>query len=113
VKKTKAKPEENYFLTINRCPSHGGYWSVGIDLICTDNTGIGTRLTPSKCCGAWDTVRKWKLSSEDWDQIIKEAKLARRFAARQEAKMAVVQTPIDTTKIPSPPPKPTRQRFPI
>ena len=50
MKKTKI------FLAINRCPVHRDFMSVSID----DENG-GFRLTPSKCCGRWETLIRWKI----------------------------------------------------
>lgn len=50
-------------LVINKCPTHG-YWSVSID----DEHG-GTRVTRSKCCGRWDTVKEFTLSQSDWQEL--------------------------------------------
>lgn len=48
-----------YALTISRCPIHG------YQAITLDGNGHGVRLTPSKCCGRWDTVTAWKLSPNE------------------------------------------------
>lgn len=56
--------DSNRKLSICRCPTHG-FYSVSIE----DNDG-GVRLTPSKCCGRWDVVKEWRLSIEQWDEIV-------------------------------------------
>lgn len=43
------------YLAINQCPTHG-YWAITVE---GDETG--ERITPSKCCGRWDTVKRWPL----------------------------------------------------
>lgn len=53
------KPLAKY-LCIDRCPAHLGSWGISV----MDDKG-GTRLTPVKCCGRWDTVRRWKMSAEE------------------------------------------------
>ncbi len=59
-----SKPDYQLVLSIDRCPTHG-YWAVSI------GRGYGsTRLTPTKCCGRWDTVREWKFSEEDAERLI-------------------------------------------
>lgn len=54
-------------LVINQCHSHGVY-SVSVE----DENG-GMRITPSKCCGSWSTVKEWALSKSDWLDLAKEA----------------------------------------
>ncbi len=49
------------FLAINRCPEHEAFWSISVD----DEGGSGTRITPSKCCGRWNVVRKFLMSEAD------------------------------------------------
>lgn len=51
-------------LCVSRCPEHD-YFMVGIDF--PDGTGL--RLTPSKCCGRWDTVISWPLTKDKWKEI--------------------------------------------
>lgn len=43
------------YLAINQCPTHG-YWAITVE----DNVS-GERITPSKCCGRWDTVKRWPI----------------------------------------------------
>ena len=78
-----ARQTENYFLCFNECPKHS-YKSVSVDLIRADGSGHGTRVTPSKCCGSWSTVRKWMLSASEWKVLADEARRAQRLAARRE-----------------------------
>lgn len=61
-------------LTINKCARHG-YWAIGID----HEDGTGERLTHSKCCGQWETVRAFH--DVDWSRI---AKIAGREVRRQK-----------------------------
>ncbi len=37
---------------ILRCPKHATFWAVSINDL---------RVTPSKCCGAWSSVARWKI----------------------------------------------------
>ena len=64
--------EMSYFLSINRCPRHG-YMSVSIDQADLKGSGCGTRVTPDKCCGQWNLVRKWELPAWMWEQLADEA----------------------------------------
>lgn len=52
-------------LCIVRCPTHY-YYAISID---DPDTGIGTRVTPSKCCGRWDTVKEFWLSEAQWENL--------------------------------------------
>lgn len=61
-------------LSICRCPKHPKFWSIGID----EKNGIGTRVTPSKCCGTWTTIMQWELSKDDWALIAELASNASR-----------------------------------
>lgn len=45
------------YLAINRCPKHD-FYAISID---DAASGTGIRLTPSKCCGRWETVHRWPL----------------------------------------------------
>jgi hypothetical protein len=56
----------NYYLSIDECPRHG-FMAVSIG-----NKDTGTRLTPSKCCGSWETVHSWKVTSQDIDSMVEE-----------------------------------------
>jgi hypothetical protein len=52
------RPDLKTYLSINRCPVHSDFWSISIDdEIC------GQRITPSKCCGRWRTVKQWRLDA--------------------------------------------------
>lgn len=44
------------YLAISRCPTHKEVWAVGIE------GKRGVRLTPSKCCGNWQTVTRWPMT---------------------------------------------------
>lgn len=57
-------------LSIDRCPHHG-WWAICI----SDDIG-GTRLTPSKCCGRWDTVKAWPLDARMCRDAIEELSAA-------------------------------------
>lgn len=65
---------EAKFLSINVCSRHGVY-SISVD---GDNGG--TRVTPSKCCGSWSTVKEWKLSERNWLDLASEATKAAAIA---------------------------------
>lgn len=55
-------------LAIYRCPEHREFFAVILD----DDEGVGTRVTPSKCCGRWDLVRSWPIDDHMRATIIKE-----------------------------------------
>ena len=57
-------------LAINRCPTHG-FWAITIE---DDMTGV--RVTPSKCCGRWDTVKEFRMSERDWRELSEQAQIA-------------------------------------
>jgi hypothetical protein len=45
------------YLSIDRCRTHG-YWAVSV------RRGThGERMTPSKCCGTWESVQEWPISA--------------------------------------------------
>jgi hypothetical protein len=52
------------YLAINQCPVHK-FWSITLD----DESG-GIRLTPSKCCGRWDTIKQFSMSITDLREVI-------------------------------------------
>jgi hypothetical protein len=54
-------------LVICRCPTHD-LWAITLDV-----AGGGSRVTPSKCCGRWDTVQTWRLSANEWRRLAEEA----------------------------------------
>lgn len=54
-------------LSIDKCPHHG--W---LAICINDSDGGGTRLTPSKCCGRWDTVKAWPLDARMCRDAIEE-----------------------------------------
>jgi hypothetical protein len=58
------------YLTINKCPKHG-FWSISLD----DESG-GHRLTPTKCCGYWETITEWQLNAAILRDIAKELECA-------------------------------------
>lgn len=57
------KPKAKRYLTVARCPTHG-WMAVSID-----DDGGGVRVTPGKCCGRWDTVKRWSLSAREWREL--------------------------------------------
>ena len=74
---------EAMYLCVNQCPKHREYFSVSIDLIDSDGSGFGKRVTPSKCCGQWRTLHKWKLSREEWQSLATESQNAAAELTRQ------------------------------
>jgi hypothetical protein len=61
-------------IEISRCPKHGFYAiSIGTE-------EWGQRITPSKCCGRWVSVKKWELSKYDWEYLAKSALAAAKCA---------------------------------
>lgn len=59
-------------LEICQCPVHTEFWSV-----CIGDEGMSTRLTPSKCCGRWRTIKTWNITSglaEEAIRLFEEAK---------------------------------------
>lgn len=71
-------------LCILHCAKHDVY------AISVESKNGGIRVTPNKCCGAWHTVREFKLSPAAWDELSKAAESAARRgrAARKEAAMS-------------------------
>ena len=53
------------YLTIDKCP-HGTY-SVSL----MDDDG-GVRLTPSKCCGRWDEIKRWSMTPKQLREMANE-----------------------------------------
>lgn len=60
----------SFRLSLNRCPVHREFMAIMLDEY-DDNeqTGTGTRLTPSKCCGRWDTIKSWPLTKKQLEEI--------------------------------------------
>jgi hypothetical protein len=52
-------------LSLDKCP-HGMF------AISLNSEHSGTRLTPNKCCGRWDEVKSWKLTSTQLREIANE-----------------------------------------
>jgi len=48
------------YLALYRCQFHPGNLSLHLD----DEYGGGVRLSDYKCCGAWDLVKSWPLTTE-------------------------------------------------
>lgn len=70
--KTKAKrstkrepPPHRVAICLDQCPDHG----LQAISVASLGTGCGHRLTNSKCCGKWRTVRQWTVNIDD---LIKE-----------------------------------------
>ena len=55
------EPKEKKVVTLamDKCPH--GCWAITVNL----RGRHGTRLTHSKCCGTWTTVREWTMSKAD------------------------------------------------
>lgn len=47
-----------------RCPVHKAYWAVGVN---------DRRITPSKCCGSWETVMFWIIDSKTLQEDLAKA----------------------------------------
>lgn len=39
-------------IEILRCPRHAPFWAIAVN---------DRRITPSKCCGSWSSVARWKV----------------------------------------------------
>lgn len=61
----------NYYLSIDECKQHGFH------AVCIGNDDTGTRLTPTKCCGSWTLVKRWKLTPESIDSMVTELEVAK------------------------------------
>lgn len=70
---------EREYIGIAQCPVHSNFYGIFVE----DKEGSGTRLTPSKCCGQWKTITRWRLNSRMCDDIMDEIATA---AAYVEAK---------------------------
>lgn len=68
-KRLKAQPMLRITLSIDRCPRHQDFWAVSINELEGDG-GSGDRLTPSKCCGQWQSVRQWDMTPNDLRRMI-------------------------------------------
>mgnify|MGYP001065312806 CR=1 FL=1 len=64
------------YLAICKCPAHN-FYAVTID----DENGCGTRVTPSKCCGRWDTVKRWPITESMADSLLEEVAAAKESAS--------------------------------
>jgi len=69
-------------LTIDRCSRHGFY------AVAVMGERTGTRITPSKCCGSWSTIKAWSLSASEWRDIEREARKAAEAAEAVEKEEA-------------------------
>jgi len=67
------------YLSIDRCARHNFY------AISIDDEDSGRRVTPSKCCGSWSTVKQWRLSERDWRELAEEASKAAESVAKESA----------------------------
>lgn len=48
------------WLALLECKRHG-FKAISIE----DKDGHGYRITPGKCCGSWQTMKRWKVTAED------------------------------------------------
>lgn len=64
------------YLAILQCPRHPTFYALAIE-----DEDLGTRLTPSKCCGRWETVHRWPLHTLDLAPLRAAGRRARRAAA--------------------------------
>ena len=62
--------EPRSYLEISRCPVHKWYAVI----VGTDDSGI--RVTPSKCCGRWDLVKRFNLNARQWTELAELATIA-------------------------------------
>lgn len=76
MKRKPADRPDAMYLTIGRCPVHRQFWDISLDTLRVEGgewLGGGHRLTPSKCCGQWETVRQWKVDpAELLEQVVTE-----------------------------------------
>ena len=55
------------FIQIDRCPVHPEFYAIAVG-----DEHSSTRLTPSKCCGRWQTIKQWPLTPRQIDDIVTE-----------------------------------------
>lgn len=58
---------DDLYISILTCSRHK-FFAIAIE----DEEENGTRITPSKCCGSWTTVRRWKIDESMREDIFKE-----------------------------------------
>ena len=63
----------SFSLSVNRCPTHQDFWSICLDRRDPSGDGSGVRLTHSKCCGHWETIKTFTLTKSDLQVMIEEA----------------------------------------
>ena len=61
------KLKQVFYLAIRRCENHG-YYAVTAEY---EQQG-GRRLTPSKCCGRWDLVTKFRVDPKQLLKALRE-----------------------------------------
>lgn len=61
-----------YSLSIYRCSIHQEFWAISLDNQDERGNGTGTRLTPSKCCGRWNTVKSFRMNKDDLEGMVGE-----------------------------------------
>lgn len=62
---------KQFYLSINQCLHHPKFKAIMFDeRDDATKAGMGVRLTPSKCCGSWDTTHSFKLDEDGIRLII-------------------------------------------
>ena len=54
------------YLTVSRCRNHPFNFAVSLDT----EEGVGTRLSPNKCCGWWEDLVKWAMTPKELREIV-------------------------------------------
>lgn len=60
------------YLSIDQCPNHPEFVAIAVD-----SDAGGTRITPSKCCGRWTTVKRWAIDERMADEMIAQMQQAK------------------------------------
>lgn len=51
-------------IEVLRCPRHAKFWAIGVNDL---------RITPSKCCGEWSSVARWKIDGRSFAADLRRA----------------------------------------
>lgn len=51
-------------IEVLRCPRHAKFWAIAVNDL---------RITPSKCCGAWSSVARWKIDGRSFVADLRHA----------------------------------------
>lgn len=51
-------------IEVLRCPRHAQFWAIAVN---------DRRITPSKCCGAWSQVVRWKIDGRSFAAELRRA----------------------------------------